>query len=177
MRYTIKRGLKTVTNRNMRCVNLLNINRLQSVNRNKKCYGNRNKKCYDLASLSGCISISYRVLCYDLLRLNSLQLTDNQALTAKRNKKTVTKILYKKRSEKPRKHRTLLRGRAKGDIYEPTLEKDNYKNLSTGEFGRIDKDIVAKHLVVGVRENQLQMKNKYFAVLVERLGLSLKLDV
>lgn len=168
-----KNRLKTVTNRNKGSINRLNISRLQSANRNKKCYGNRNKKCYDLGSLSNCIPISYRVLCYDLLRSNRLQLTDNQRLTTKRNKKTVTKTLYKIRSEKPRKHRILLRGRAKGDIYEPTLEKDNYKNLSTGQVGRIDKDIVAKHLVVGVRENQMQMKNKYFAVLVERLGLAM----
>lgn len=166
-----------MTNRANRFVNYLNINKLTSVNRDKKWHDNRDKKCHDLGLPSRCISDSYRVLCHALSRANRLQLSENQILTIKRARKSVTNKMYKVRSEKTRKHRTLLRGRAKGDIYEPTLEKDNYKNLSTGEFGRIDKDIVAKHLVVGVRENQLQMKNKYFAVLVERLGLALKLEV
>jgi hypothetical protein len=81
-----------------------------------------------------------------------------------RNKKIVTK---KNRFEK-----TLLKAKSTGDVYE-YLGKNQYKNLSKGQLGHIDRAIVNKHLSIPVRANQLQMKNRHFVTLIEALGLSI----
>ena len=72
------------------------------------------------------------------------------------------------------KNRILLRGKVKGDIYEPLPEADHYRNLSTGQEGLIASEVASKYLSVPIRLNNMQMKNPDLAYLIDKLGLAFR---
>lgn len=151
---------------------MLIINKIQTPNRNKKCYGYRNKKCYGKALVTNCISNSCKnfvTICYGQ---KHSKLADYQAVTGYRNRKSRNIFLEKFKSEKPRNYRIILRAKQTGDFYEAEAGINLYKNLSTGQVGVIDLDIVHKHLVIPVAANEMQMRNENLIHLIDRLGLA-----
>lgn len=174
MTYAPKTGLKTVTNRNKGARKTLIIKGLTNTNRNKKCYGNRNKKCYDLKSVTICKSNSYKGVCYDLLRLKQgLNPMNINELWVNRNKKTVTKIFILKSGEVVTYLTPLLKGKGRGDVYQP-LGNERYKNITTGNTGIIEDKVARNHLVIPERLNKMMQKNAALYGLIEGLGLAIQ---
>lgn len=69
--------------------------------------------------------------------------------------------------------KVLLKAKSTGDIYE-YLGPQTYKNLSTGQQGTIDDEIVARVLVIPITLNEMQLKNPFLSEMISKMGLKME---